>query len=95
MNQRVRPTRPPSKLMPAILMIAIAILGFTTLMTRLETTREGYRLSGLNDEIGHLEDQNRTLRLQVAELSSHERLRSLAAGYHLAPPARGQVVMVP
>ncbi|MGO9453707.1 MAG: hypothetical protein ACLQDV_22050 [Candidatus Binataceae bacterium] len=95
MNQRVRPTRRPSKLMPAILMIAIAILGFTTLMTRLEATREGYRLSALHEDIGHLEDQNRTLRLQVAELSSHGRLRSLAAGYHLAPPARGQVVMVP
>jgi len=95
MNQRIRPTKPPSRLAPAILMIAIAILGFTTLMIRLEITREGYRLSALNDEIAHLADENRSLRLKVAELSSHERLRSLAAGYHLAPPARGQVVQVP
>lgn len=95
MNRRIQPTRRPSKVVPAILMISIAILGFATLMTRLETTREGYRLSALNAEITHLEDQNRSLQLKVAELSSHERLRSLAAGYHLAPPARGQVVMVP
>ena len=95
MNQRIRPTKPPSRLAPAFLMIAIAILGFTTLMIRLEITREGYRLSALNDEIAHLEDENRSLRLKAAELSSHERLRSLAAGYHLAPPARGQVVQVP
>jgi cell division protein FtsL len=95
MSRRLRPTRPASKLVPAILMIAIAILGFTTLMIRLETTREGYRLSALSAEIANLETENRTLRLRVAELSSHDRLRSLAAGYHLAPPARGQVVQVP
>jgi cell division protein FtsL len=95
MNRRIQPTKRASKIAPAALMISIAILGFATLMTRLETTREGYRLSALNAEIGHLEDQNRSLQLKVAELSSHERLRSLAAEYHLAPPARGQVVMVP
>ena len=95
MNQRIRPTRRASRLAPAILMLAIAILGFTTLMIRLETTREGYRLSPLNEEIGQLEDQNRSLRLKVAQLSSHQRLRSLAPAYHLAPPTRGQVVQVP
>jgi cell division protein FtsL len=95
MSTRLRPTRPPSKLMPAILMLAIAILGFTTLMIRLETTREGYRLSSLNDEISHLESENRALRLKVAQLSSHERLRSLASEHHLGPPGHGQVVMAP
>ena len=94
MNQRIRPRKAPSKLAPAMLLIGIAILGFTTLITRLEATREGYRLSALNDEIAHLEDQNRSLRLKVAELSSHQRLRSRAAAYHLAPPASGQVVQV-
>jgi len=95
MNRPIRPSKTPSKLAPAALMIAIAILGFATLMTRLETTREGYRLSALNDEIAHLEDQNRSLCLKVAELSSRQRLRARAAGYHLGPPARGQVVQVP
>jgi cell division protein FtsL len=95
MNQRIRPSKAPSKLVPAILLVGIAIVGFTTLMTRLEATREGYRLSALNDEIAHLEDQNRSLRLKVAQLSSHQRLRSRAAGYHLGPPAPGQIVLVP
>jgi cell division protein FtsL len=94
MNQRIRPSRAPSKLAPAVLLIGIAMVGFATLMTRLEATREGYRLSALNDEIAHLEDENRSLRLKVAELSSHQRLRSRAAGYHLGPPAPGQVVQV-
>ena len=95
MNRRLHPTRKASRLIPAMLMISIATLGFATLMIRLETTREGYRLSSLNEEISHLENDNRTLRLKVAELSSHERLRALAQNYHLAPPERGQVVMLP
>ncbi len=95
MSSRARPSNPPSALVAGILMVAIAAVGFVTLMIRLETTREGYRLSALRDEIVRLEDENRTLRLKAAELSSHERLRALAPRYHLAPPANGQVVIVP
>ena len=81
--------------MPAVFGLAIAALGFTIVMVRLEVTREGYRLSTLRAEIAHLQEQNRQLRLETAELTSHERLRALAPRYHLAPPAPGQVVMVP
>jgi len=95
MSARVKPTRRPSKLVPAVLGALIAVVGFATLMTRLEVTREGYRLSALHDEIARLQDENRKLRLTAAELSSHGRLRALAPQYHLAPLARGQVVMLP
>lgn len=78
-----------------MLAVLIVIVGFATLMVRLEVTREGYRLSTLRDEIAKLQDENRRLRLACAELSSHERLRSLAPQYHLASPGRGQVVMLP
>jgi cell division protein FtsL len=94
MTRRMKPANPPSRLVPAILMTVIAGVGFATLMVRLETTREGYRLSGLREEIAKLEDERRSLHLRVAELSSHERLRSLASHYRLAPPHQGQVVMV-
>jgi len=76
-------------------MIGIAVLGFATLMIRLETTREGYRLSALREDILRLEDENRTLQLKVAELSSHERLRTLAADFNLGPPQKGQIVTSP
>ena len=95
MSARVKPTRRPSKVMPAILGALIAMVGFATLMTRLQMTTEGYRLSALHDEIAKLQDENRGLRLTAAQLSSHERLRALAPRYHLAPPGRGQVVMLP
>ena len=95
MNRRARPANPPSPIVAGILIVAVAALGFTTLMIRLEATREGYRLSALREENAKLEDQNRTLRLKSAELASHDRLRALAPRYHLGPPANGQVVMIP
>ncbi len=92
MSARRRPSKAPSRVVPAILALAIAAIGFTTLLIRLETTREGYRLSTLTTEIAKLEDQNRELRLTVAQLSSHDRLRALAAQYDLRPPSAKQVV---
>ncbi len=64
------------------------VVGFATLMIRLEVTQEGYRLSALRSDIARLEDQNRKLRLSAAQLSSHERLRSLASRYRLVGAAR-------
>ena len=95
MSARVKPTRRPSRAVPAALGALIAVVGFATLMIRLEVTREGYRLPALHDEIARLQDENRELRLTAAQLSSHDRLRGLAPRYHLAPPGRGQVVMLP
>lgn len=95
MSARAKPIRRPSKLVPAVLGALIAVVGFTTLMIRLEVTREGYRLSALHEEIVKLQDSNRELRLETAQLSSQQRLRALASRYHLAPPGRGQVVMLP
>ncbi len=89
------PSRPPSRVVPFVLVLAIAAVGFVTLMIRLEATREGYRISALSADVDKLQEQNRALRLQAAQLSSHARLRALAAQYRLAPPERGQVVMVP
>ncbi|HEY6420309.1 MAG TPA: hypothetical protein VIX59_15035 [Candidatus Binataceae bacterium] len=94
-SRRTVPARPPSRVVPAILVVAIAAVGFVTLMIRLEATREGYRLSTVSADIAKLQDENRALRLQAAQLSSHARLRTLAAQYRLAPAERGQVVMMP
>ncbi len=92
---RVRPTRPPARLAQAILAVVIVALGFATLMVRLEVTQEGYRLSALRAENLKLEDENRELKVRVAELGSNERLRALAPRFDLGPPAQGQVVTLP
>jgi cell division protein FtsL len=94
MNRRVAPSQPPSRIAALILGLAIVTIGFATLMTRLEVTQEGYRLSELKSGIAREEEQSRRLKVQAAELGSHQRLYELAAKYHLAPPRQGQVVVV-
>jgi cell division protein FtsL len=89
------PSAGPSKLIAALLGVAIVVAGFATLMIRLEVTQEGYRLSTLQVEVRQLEERNQRLKLQSAELSSRERLRSLASKYGLEPPVPGRVVMMP
>ncbi len=95
MNRRVKPVKTASRLVPSILALVIVTIVFGTLMVRLEVTAQGYRLSELKKEIGEQQEQNRRLRLEVAQLGSHQRLRALAAHYHLGAPQHGQVVMAP
>lgn len=93
-RQRKSPVYKHSRLIPALLASAIIVVGFATLVMRLEVTQEGYRLSAVRLDIAKLEDENRRLRLTAAQLSSHDRLRSLAPKYHLEPPRSGQVMIV-
>jgi len=95
MKQRIKPAQAPSRLMMAILAAVTVALGFATLLVRLEVVQEGYRLSGLREEIAELQEKNRSLKVEVAQLGSRERLRSLAVKYRMTAPARGQVVVVP
>jgi hypothetical protein len=92
---RIKPSRPPSRLLQAVLAVGVIALGFATLMVRLEVTQEGYRLSSLRADNLKLEDENRNLRLGAAEIASRERLRALAPRFNLGPPAPGQVVTLP
>jgi cell division protein FtsL len=95
MNRRIKPVKPASKLVPSVLALATVLIGFATLMVRLEVTEEGYRLSELQTGIASQQEHNRRLKLEAAQLGSHQRLRALAARYHLVAPQRGQVVMLP
>ncbi len=95
MTRRTRPTAPPSKIVPAVLAVAIVAAGFAMLMVRLEVTQEGYRLSALANGDPQPRDENQRLKLETARLESHQRLRALAPKYGLAAPAPGHVVMVP
>jgi cell division protein FtsL len=95
MSRRCSPIAKPSRLVPALLAVGIVAGGFATLMIRLENTQEGYRLSSLRAELRDLDTENQRLRLEAAELSSNQRLRALAAKYHLAPPPPGHSVLMP
>jgi cell division protein FtsL len=95
LKPRPQPATKRSKLIPALLGIGIVAAGFVTLMIRLEVTQEGYRLSDLRAKRRDLEERNRRLKLEVAELSAHERLRGIAARTGLGPPPAGHVVVLP
>ncbi len=94
-RRKVKPAQAPHRLLQVLLGVALVAAIFAILMVRLGVMREGYRLSALRAQIDQLQENNRTLRLRVAELTSHDRLRALAAKFRMAPPARGQVVVVP
>jgi len=70
------------------------LVGFAMLMVRLEVIQEGYRISALRLQTEKLQQENQRLRLEAAQLSSYQRLRSLAPRYGLRPPSPGQVVMI-
>ena len=95
LKPRPQPTARRSKWLLTLLGIGIVATGFATLMIRLEVTQEGYRLSDLRAERRDLEERNRRLKLEVAQLSAHERLRGIAARAGLGPPPAGHVVVVP
>jgi cell division protein FtsL len=94
LKRRPKSSTKLARLLPALLAAAVVIVGFAMLMVRLEVIQEGYRLSALRLEVEKLQQENQRLRLESAELSSYQRLRSLAPRYGLRPPAPGQVVMM-
>ncbi len=93
-KRRAKP-KAPRRLLQVLLGVMLVAAGFATLMVRLAGMREGYRLSALRGQIAEIKENNRTLGLKVAELTTHDRLRGLAVKYRMTPPARGQVVVVP
>jgi cell division protein FtsL len=75
--------------------LALLAACFGMLLVRLQVLREGYELSAAKVELQNLEQRNRALKLEIAKLSSRERLRALAAKYGMAAPAAEQTVVVP
>jgi cell division protein FtsL len=94
-KRKTKPAPRRLRLLSVFLGAAILAVGFAILVVRLQATREGYRLSALHAEVESYQERNRTLKLEIAELSSRSRLRALAPSYHLGPPAPGQVITLP
>jgi cell division protein FtsL len=58
---------------------------------KVSSTMDGYKLEELRAEERRLQDENRALDLQEAELLSPERLEKLAKGQNMVTPSAGQV----
>lgn|SRR5687768_9270923 len=77
---------------------ALALIGVVLIHVwlRLQVVQMGYVLSTIGKLQGRLEQENRELTVEVATLTSPERLEALARNrLRLVPPERGQVVVLP
>src|SRR5688500_18451328 len=72
------------------------ILGLVHVWLRLQVVHMGYVLSTTTKLQGRLEQENRELKIELATMTSPERLESLARRrLQLAQPQKGQVIVLP
>jgi hypothetical protein len=76
----------------AILLVGIALLGYTWL--HLGLLGSGYRIEGLEQRLHELRRRERHLRLEEAHLASPERVEAWAGKAGLQPPRLAQIVFV-
>jgi cell division protein FtsL len=77
---------------------ALALIGVVLIHVwlRLQVVQMGYVLSTINKLQGRLEQENRELKLELATLTSPERLEALARNrLRLVAPEKGQVIVLP
>jgi cell division protein FtsL len=79
-------------------LFALALIGVVLIHVwlRLQVVRVGYILSTISKLQGRLEQENRELKVELATLTSPERLEALARNrLGLVPPEKGQVIVLP
>jgi cell division protein FtsL len=79
-------------------LFALALIGVVLIHVwlRLQVVRVGYILSTISKLQGRLEQENRELKVELATLTSPERLEALARNrLGLMPPEKGQVIVLP
>lgn len=80
----------------ASLFVVLIALVWLHVWLRLQVVHMGYVLSTTSKLQGRLEQENRELKIELATMTSPERLESLARRrLQLAQPEKGQVVVLP
>jgi cell division protein FtsL len=77
---------------------ALALIGVVLIHVwlRLQVVQMGYALSTISKLQGRLEQENRELKVELATLTSPERLEALARNrLGLVTPDKGQVIVLP
>jgi cell division protein FtsL len=97
-----QPSRPPKRkgqqrLVPiCALGFCLFILGLVHVWLRLQVVHMGYVLSTTAKLQGRLEQENRELKVELASLTSPDRLEAMARRrLGLMPPEKGQVLVLP
>ena len=79
-----------------IVLICLALAVLLNVWLRLQVVNQGYALSATARLQQRLEQEQRELKLELATLTSPERLESLARRrLGLRPPEKGQVIVLP
>lgn len=79
-----------------VLGFCLFILGLVHVWLRLQVVQMGYMLSTTTKLQGRLEQENRELKVELATLTSPERLEALARRrLGLMSPEKGQVIVLP
>jgi cell division protein FtsL len=97
-----QPNRPPKRKGPQHLVAICAlgfclfILGLVHVWLRLQVVHMGYVLSTTTKLQGRLEQENRELKVELASLTSPDRLEAMARRrLGLMPPDKSQVIVLP
>ncbi|HEX6176576.1 MAG TPA: cell division protein FtsL [Candidatus Binatia bacterium] len=97
-----QPNRTPKRKSPQHLLALCAlgfclfILGLVHVWLRLQVVHMGYVLSTTTKLQGRLEQENRELKVELASLTSPDRLEAMARRrLGLMPPEKGQVIVLP
>ncbi len=97
-----RPNRTPKRkgsqhlLAICALGFCLFILGLVHVWLRLQVVHMGYVLSTTTKLQGRLEQENRELKVELASLTSPDRLEAMARRrLGLMPPEKGQVIVLP
>jgi len=100
--QRERPPRREHKLnrrqFVCVALLALLLVGVVLVHVwlRLQVVKTGYVLATATKLQTRLEQENRELQIELATLTSPDRLESLARRrLGLAPPEKGQVIVLP
>lgn len=95
--ERLSPRR-QRKVFFSTVLLGLCLLGLALLHVwlRLQVVHLGYVLSTTSKLHGQLEQENRELKVELATLTSPERLEAMARSrLGLAEPEKGQVVLLP
>ena len=98
-EQRIASSQPVTNsrdlLLPILLSCALVGVALLLVWQRLRVVQLGYEFSTTTKLEQRLEQENRELRLELATLTSPERLEAMAQRLGLREPRKGQVVVVP
>ena len=81
-----------------VVLLALCLVGVALLHVwlRLQVVQIGYALSTTNKLQNQLEQENRELKVELATLTSPDRLEAMARKrLGLTPPEKGQVIILP